>query len=178
MIEALGMRPHREGGWYVETWRAPAAPGERAAGSAILFLLASGERSRWHRVDAAEVWQWSAGEPLALRVAAGDDVPVAVHRLGGEVRRGDEPQAVVPAGAWQAARPLGAWSPGRLHRDPGVHLRGLRACARGLGAGRRSAPLGDPPPRPVVVDQLQSLAAAAPGSRVSGSGNRHSIGPV
>jgi predicted cupin superfamily sugar epimerase len=107
---ALGMVAHPEGGWFVETWRAAAAPGERAAASAILYLLAAGERSRWHRVDAAEIWQWSAGETLELRIAARDGGPVDLVRLGGDVAAGERPQAVVPAGAWQAARPLGAWA--------------------------------------------------------------------
>jgi predicted cupin superfamily sugar epimerase len=110
VIEALGMRAHPEGGWYVETWRAPSAAGGRPAGSAILYLLAAGEQSHWHRVDAAEVWQHSAGDPLELRVWAEGDAAVTVHRLGGDVMGGSLVQAVVPAGTWQAARPLGAWS--------------------------------------------------------------------
>jgi len=104
------MRPHPEGGWYVETWRAPSAAGERPAGSAILFLLAAGQRSHWHRVDAAEVWQWSAGAPLELRYAESRDGPVETVRLGGDVPAGDRPQFVVPAGAWQAAASLGDWT--------------------------------------------------------------------
>ena len=111
VIAALGMRAHPEGGWFVETWRAEAADGGgRPSGSAILYLLAAGERSRWHRVDAAEVWQWSAGEVLELRVWEDGDAAVASHRLGGEVTAGETPQVVVPAGAWQSARPLGAWT--------------------------------------------------------------------
>jgi uncharacterized protein len=110
IIERLGLRSHPEGGWYVETWRAPAPDGERAAASAILYLLAEGERSHWHRVDAAEIWQWSAGGRLQLRVADTDGGPVEAHLLGGDVAAGDEPQVVVPAGAWQAARALGSWA--------------------------------------------------------------------
>jgi predicted cupin superfamily sugar epimerase len=109
IVEALGMRPHPEGGWYVETWRSPIVDGERAAASAILYLLPVGERSHWHRVDAVEVWQWSAGGPLELAVWDGQD-PAVRHRLGGDVATGDSPQVVVPAGAWQAARPLGDWA--------------------------------------------------------------------
>jgi hypothetical protein len=110
IIERLGLQPHPEGGWYVETWRAQAPNGERAAASAILFLLADGERSHWHRVDASEIWQWSAGGPLELRVAAADDGPMETHTLGGDVAAGEEPQVVVRAGAWQSARPLGGWA--------------------------------------------------------------------
>jgi len=110
VVAALGMSPHPEGGWFVETWRAPAPDGERAAASAILYLVAAGEPSHWHRVDAAEVWQWSAGAALALSIAPRDEGPIEVVRLGGNVAAGERPQAVVPAGAWQAARPLGAWT--------------------------------------------------------------------
>ena len=111
VITALGLRPHPEGGWFAETWRAASCNGERAAVSTILYLLAAGERSHWHRVDAAEIWQWSAGAPLELRIAqpTGRAV-VETIRLGGDVGGGDRPQAVVPPGAWQSAAPLGAWS--------------------------------------------------------------------
>jgi predicted cupin superfamily sugar epimerase len=110
VVEALGLRPHPEGGWFAETWRAPAGGGERGAASAILYLLAAGERSHWHRVDAAEIWQWSGGDALELRIASGDAGPAETIRLGGDILAGERPQAVVPAGAWQAARPLGAWA--------------------------------------------------------------------
>ena len=111
VVEHLGMTRHPEGGWYVETWRAAAAVRERAAASAILFLLAAGDESRWHRVDADELWQYSAGDPLELRIATGaEGHPLDRHVLGPDVIAGQEVQAVVPAGAWQAARPLGAWT--------------------------------------------------------------------
>jgi uncharacterized protein len=110
VIAALGMRPHPEGGWFVETWRAPVANGERASASAILYLLAAGERSHWHRVDAAEVWQWSGGESLELRTWTDGDDAIDTVRLGANLDDGEVPQAVVAAGIWQAARPLGAWA--------------------------------------------------------------------
>jgi hypothetical protein len=117
IIEALGLRRHPEGGWYAETWRARAAPGERPAGSAILFMLRAGEMSRWHRVDADELWHHYAGAPIELRIAwpsaAPDAGPAAVPStvvLGPDVLAGERPQAVVPAGAWQTARSLGAWT--------------------------------------------------------------------
>jgi predicted cupin superfamily sugar epimerase len=109
IVDALGMTPHPEGGWFVETWRASAPLGERAAASAILYLLASGQASQWHRVDAAEIWQWSAGEPLELRIAH-TGRPVEVVTLGPDAVSGHSPQAVVLAGEWQAARPLGGWA--------------------------------------------------------------------
>lgn len=119
VIDSLGLRAHPEGGWYAETWRASARGGARPHCSAIVYLLAAGERSHWHRVDADEVWQYSAGDPLELRVwSAGvaEDAGstgaalVTVHRLSGDLADGTVIQAVVPAGTWQAARPLGAWT--------------------------------------------------------------------
>jgi hypothetical protein len=107
---ALGMEQHPEGGWYVETWRASSSGGARPTGSAILFLLAAGERSHWHRIDADEVWQHSAGDAMELRVWAEGEAGITVHTLHGEVADGSTVQAVVPAGAWQAARSLGAWT--------------------------------------------------------------------
>jgi len=131
VIDALGMRAHPEGGWYVETWRAPAPPGGgRPAGSAILYLLAAGERSHWHAVDAAEVWQWSAGDPLELSVWA-EGGQVTVHRLGGNVTDGERPQVVVPANAWQAARPLGAWALVGCIVTPAFEFDGFRLAPEG-----------------------------------------------
>lgn len=110
VIEALGMQAHPEGGSYVETWRAAAPDGKRPHGSAILYLLAAGERSHWHRFDADEVWAFSAGGPLELRVWVEGEPGITIHRLGSDVSNGDAVQAVVPAGAWQTARPLGDWT--------------------------------------------------------------------
>jgi uncharacterized protein len=110
VIDALGMGRHPEGGWFGETWRAAAPDDQRPHGSAIVYLLAAGDRSHWHRLDADEVWVYSAGGPLELRVWADGDPAITVYRLGGDVTGGDRVQAVVGAGAWQAARPLGAWT--------------------------------------------------------------------
>jgi len=110
VIEALGLQAHPEGGWYAETWRAPSLAGERPSASAIVYLLAAGERSHWHRVDAAEVWQISAGDPLELRVWTEGDGALTVHCLATDLAVGSVVQVVVPAGTWQAARSLGAWT--------------------------------------------------------------------
>lgn len=105
VIAALDLLPHPEGGHYRETWRDTPVNGGRGAGTSIFFLLRDGEISHWHRVDAAELWIWQAGAPLALSVSPGGDMP-----LGPDLGRGEILHFVVPAGAWQAARPLGAWS--------------------------------------------------------------------
>src|SRR5262245_27085673 len=72
VIRLLDLKPHPEGGHFCESFRdAHTVEGGRAASTAIYFLLARGERSHWHRVDAAEVWHYYAGAPLALDVAMG-----------------------------------------------------------------------------------------------------------
>jgi predicted cupin superfamily sugar epimerase len=109
LIRMLGLQPHPEGGWYAETWRAPADEGNRAASTGIYFLLRKGERSHWHRVDADELWLFHDGDPLQLSTSAGDGG--VEHRvLGRNVEAGQLPQLVVPTGQWQAAEPLGAWT--------------------------------------------------------------------
>ncbi len=109
VIAALGLKPHPEGGWYVETWLAESLTGERPAGSAIYYLLQAGERSHWHRIDAAEAWHHYSGDSLELRISR-DGRTVHTVRLGRDIRAGERPQAIVPIGAWQAARSLGAWT--------------------------------------------------------------------
>jgi len=105
VIAALDLKPHPEGGHFRETWRDVAPGGGRGVGTAILFLLRDGEVSRWHRVDAAELWIWQAGAALALRRSPGEDVTI-----GPDARHGEILHAIVAAGLWQAARSLGAWS--------------------------------------------------------------------
>ena len=132
VIEALGMRAHPEGGWYAETWRAAAGDG-RPRGSAIVYLLAAGERSHWHRVDADEVWQYSAGGPLELRVWADGDEAITVHRLGGDIGwlGGPGGRAGGCVAGRASARCLDAR---RVHRDAGLRVRRFRARASRLGA--------------------------------------------
>jgi uncharacterized protein len=103
LIRDLGLTPHPEGGFYHEVHRSPASPGARPASTAIYFLLVHGQASRWHRVDAEEAWHHYDGGPLELLWEDGDDIVRAV--LGP-----DRHVAVVPAGAWQAARPLGNYA--------------------------------------------------------------------
>jgi predicted cupin superfamily sugar epimerase len=111
LIAVLELQPHPEGGFYRETWRAAAPVGARSAGSAIYYLLAAGQRSAWHRVDAAEAWHHYAGAPLELRLAdASGDRPAECHILGPDIAAGQRPQIIVPPGGWQSAASLGAWT--------------------------------------------------------------------
>jgi len=102
------MQPHPEGGHYAETFRAAPGPDGRATSTAIYFLLRAGERSHWHRIDAAEIWLWHAGAPLTLDIA--DETGQRAVTLGANIAAGERPQAIVPPHAWQAARSNGAWT--------------------------------------------------------------------
>lgn len=115
VAEVLGLLPHPEGGWYRQTWRtAPTVrpegyPGERATATGIYFLLPPGEESMWHVVRSDEVWFWHRGGPLTLLLGGSGERPGVPETvvLGPDVEHGQTPQALVPAGAWQAAKPAG-----------------------------------------------------------------------
>jgi predicted cupin superfamily sugar epimerase len=106
IIRLLKLKPHPEGGWFAETFRDRANTKGRAHSTAIYFLLKKGEASRWHRVDAAEVWHWYAGAPLQLQIAKTIARPKA-HVLGNDLAKKQHPQVVVPAHHWQCAQSLG-----------------------------------------------------------------------
>ena len=109
VIRLLDLRPHPEGGHYRETFRDPRRDADgRSLSTAIYFLLAAGERSHWHRIDAVEIWHWHAGAALGLQIAGNDGITTV--RLGTDFAASERPQAVVPAGAWQSAESLGAWT--------------------------------------------------------------------
>src|SRR5512139_1075218 len=90
MIRALGLKPHPEGGHYRETFRDPRQVDGRSASTAIVFLLARGERSHWHRIDAVEIWHYYAGAPLKLELV--DGAKEVIVRLGADIRAGEVPQ--------------------------------------------------------------------------------------
>ncbi|MFF1822518.1 cupin domain-containing protein [Kribbella sp. NPDC058245] len=112
LAELLDLEAHPEGGWYRETWRSEVTfqpdgyDGDRASATAIYFLLGPGEESAWHRVRSAEIWLWHSGGPLTLQYGESPEQAVSVT-LGTDVAAGQQPQVVIPAGAWQAARPAG-----------------------------------------------------------------------
>jgi uncharacterized protein len=109
VISRLALKPHPEGGHYRETFRdTRTVDGGRAASTAIYFLLARGDRSHWHRIDAVEVWHWYAGAALKLSVVT--EGKTCATTLGPDIAAGEQPQAIVPASVWQAAETLGDWT--------------------------------------------------------------------
>jgi uncharacterized protein len=109
IIARLELKPHPEGGHYRETFRDPRTDANgRAFSTAIYFLLARGERSHWHRIDAVETWHYYAGHALSLQIA--DNNAQRTVKLGPELAAGEVPQAIVPAKAWQTAESTGDWT--------------------------------------------------------------------
>lgn len=130
VIRLLGLHPHPEGGHYCETFR-DIGPGDgRAASTAIYFLLETGQVSHWHRVDAAEVWHWHAGAPLMLALSP-DGRQLLERPLGPDLKAGQRPQCVVPAGCWQSAASLGAWTLVGCTVAPGFRFSGFELAAPG-----------------------------------------------
>lgn len=128
VIRRLDLAPHPEGGHYRETFRDVAGPDGRSRSTAIYFLLDAGELSHWHRVDAVEIWHWYAGGPLVLTVSENGHDAHAVH-LGPDLASGQRPQAIVPAGAWQTATSLGAWTLVGCTVAPGFDFAGFELAA-------------------------------------------------
>jgi uncharacterized protein len=106
---ALNMQPHPEGGHYRELWRDTPPAGGRGAASSILFFLAAGQKSRWHRIDASEIWIWQAGAPLLLRLSHLDGRRETI-KLGPDASCGETFQGFVPPYVWQEAASTGAWT--------------------------------------------------------------------
>jgi predicted cupin superfamily sugar epimerase len=115
LIQELDLSPHPEGGNYREIWRSSErvesadGRGARSALTAIYFLLPAGAVSRWHRVRSDELWHHVEGAPLELALVPPDATRLE-RRLLGPFAPEQEPMRGVPAGWWQAARSLGAYT--------------------------------------------------------------------
>jgi predicted cupin superfamily sugar epimerase len=113
-IEALALQAHPEGGFFREVYRSPDTVagtgdlsrfgGARSVCTSIFYLLESGDFSAFHRIKSDEIWHFYAGGPLELHILNGAAYSRVV--IGIDVRSGESPQYVVPAGAWFASRPL------------------------------------------------------------------------
>jgi predicted cupin superfamily sugar epimerase len=134
VIERLGLEPHPEGGHYLETWRDPDSDGARGHGTAIYYLLAAGEESAWHRVDAVEIWHFYAGAPLALEISLDATVRETLT-LGSNLLRGEHLQVIVPKLAWQRARSLGDWTLAGCTVSPAFRFAGFELAPKGFEPG-------------------------------------------
>lgn len=135
IIATLGLTPHSEGGHFRETFRDTRLVNGRAASTVIYFLLRAGEESRWHRLDATEVWHWYAGAPLALNIAETERKEIVTHTLGPRLAHGETPHIVVPVHAWQSARSLGDYTLVGCTMAPGFEYSGFELAPTGFKPG-------------------------------------------
>ena len=129
IIAHLNLAPHPEGGHYRQTW--VAENDGRPSGTAIYFLLKSGERSHWHRVDATEIWLWHCGAPLLLRISETELGPARRHLLTPDLSNG-APQVIVPENHWQAAETMGEFTLVSCTVSPGFHFEGFTLAPPGF----------------------------------------------
>lgn len=141
VVRLLELAPHPEGGFYRQTFRdSRTIDGSRGASTAIYYLLPAGEVSAWHRVvDAAEVWHYYAGAALEL-VLSEDGATLIPHRLGPSLAAGERPQCIVPAGVWQSAKSLGAWTLVGCTVAPAFEFAKFELALRKFGAPDGPAP--------------------------------------
>ncbi|KAK4449600.1 RmlC-like cupin domain-containing protein [Podospora aff. communis PSN243] len=137
VIAKLNLAPNIERGYFVETFRdtenvTSATSANRSASTAIYYLLKGAVgHSRWHRVDAVEVWHYYAGAPLTLELARDDGSPVREEKLGPDVFSGERPQVVVGGGEWQRARSWGEWTLVGTTVAPGFEFEGFKMAEDG-----------------------------------------------
>ncbi len=135
LIATLGLRPHPEGGFFREIFRSGAqvepedGRGSRAALTTIYFLLPADSVSRWHQVASDEVWHLYEGGPLELLELSPEGLDLLHHRLSPLGTEAGAPVCTIPAGNWQAARPLGPYALVGCTVGPGFDFADFRLLA-------------------------------------------------
>jgi len=132
LIDKLDLEPHPEGGSYRELHRSSArvqtARGDRAAITAIYYLLERNQIARWHVVESDEIWHFYEGSPLEL-LAYDPEARVLVRHVLGDTREDHQRVAVIRPGFWQAARSLGDFSLVGCSVGPGFDFQDFRFVA-------------------------------------------------
>ncbi len=115
LINLLQLKPHPEGGYFKETYRAleeipiAALPqrftGNRNYCTAIYYLLQQGGRSVFHRIKSDECWHFYEGVTLLVHVIENDGNYYSI-KLGKDIAAGETFQFVVPANTWFASEPV------------------------------------------------------------------------
>lgn len=111
VIRRFGMIPHPEGGHFVEIHRSNlevrfGAIEGLAAATSILYLLTPGDFSAFHRLSYDEVWHYYWGAELEHFIISPNG-ELLTSQLGDGSKEMHVPFVVVPAGCYQAARPVG-----------------------------------------------------------------------
>ena len=119
IVELLGLQPlPDEGGLFRQTY-------VDDVGTAIYFLVADGDFSALHLLDAPEIYHWYGGAPLDLLVLNPDGTGQR-RVLGPDLLSGQRPQTVVPAGSWQGSSSQGRWTLVGTTMAPGFTWEGFK----------------------------------------------------
>jgi uncharacterized protein len=100
-----------EGGYFREMYRSadvlgtatlPARYGrDKAAGTAIYYLLSPDTCSAMHRLPTDEIFHFYLGDPVTMLQLGPDGGKLIT--LGNDIRAGQQPQVMVPRGIWQGS---------------------------------------------------------------------------
>lgn len=107
-VEKLEMQAHPEGGYFKETYRSTEMVinrngQKRSASTGIYFLITSENFSAFHKIESDEMWHYYAGSPLSVYMID-DSGKLDILKVGPNIEKGEQLQAVVPAGCWFASR--------------------------------------------------------------------------
>jgi len=111
-IDKLNLQPHPEGGYFLETYRSEIMEkfdgfgGVRNVSTAIYFMLTKDNFSAFHRIKSDEMWHFYNGAPVSIYVI-NKSGELEVIKLGLDLSKGQQPQALVKAGCWFASRTEG-----------------------------------------------------------------------
>jgi hypothetical protein len=120
LIQKLGLKPHKEGGWFAEVYRAseklaakalpPRYSGARSLSTAIYYLITPESFSRLHRLRSDEIFHFYLGDPVEFLLLAPEEKGAGRHgngrtvTVGPDILAGQRPLLVVGRGTWQGAR--------------------------------------------------------------------------
>jgi predicted cupin superfamily sugar epimerase len=136
IVTRLDLEPHPEGGWFKRTWSHGDEHGGRPLATSIHYLLPAGVTSRWHRVDADELWMHRHGDPLDLSVCLDAEAgSIDVVTVGPVAAVGQQPQHTVTAGTWQSATSQGRYTLVSCVVVPGFVWEGFELAPEGWVPG-------------------------------------------
>ena len=104
LIKHLNMKPHREGGHFVESFR-----DKENNVSLIYYLLRKGEKSHWHKLTKNEILHYYDGDPLELYIST-NKKKTEVYALGKNIENNEKLHIVVPLGSWFSMESKGNFS--------------------------------------------------------------------
>ena len=104
IIKKLKMVEHREGGFFVESFR-----DKNNNVSLIYYLLKKNQKSHWHRLKKNEILHFYDGFPLNIYISK-DEKNIRNVLLGRNLSLKEKFHVVIPAGSWFSMTSSGFFS--------------------------------------------------------------------